>query len=57
MMILAAIYMSWNGNIENSQDKNILAAAGLYDVDPALIKAVNGRRAGSSPMRAGEPVR
>ncbi len=46
-----------NGNIENSQDKNILAAAGLYDVDPALIKAVVWKESRFKPDGAGGLVR
>jgi len=58
LLVVAAVWVQWWGrNREHSQDRNILAAAQKYGMDPSLIKAVVWRESRFNPRvrgRAGE---
>ncbi|HTD68029.1 MAG TPA: lytic transglycosylase domain-containing protein [Candidatus Limnocylindria bacterium] len=54
VLIVAFLVDQWRRtHLESSQDKNILAAARKYDVDPALIKAVVWRESRFNPRAHG----
>lgn len=54
VLLLAFLADQWRrANLESSQDKNILAAARKYNVDPALIKAVMWRESKFDPYARG----
>ena len=46
---LIAIYLWWNGRLEQSQDDPIRLAARRYGVDPALVKAIVWRESHFNP--------
>jgi soluble lytic murein transglycosylase len=53
LAVAAAFYWWWQGRVERSQDGPINAAAGRYDVDPALVKAIVWRESGFNPAVRG----
>jgi len=50
---LVALFQRWQFVLEHSQDKVILAAAGRYGVEPALVKAVVWRESRFNPRAEG----